>query len=63
MERSERQSTVLSLFSALFALKHGQNFHTGIIITAKAKAAQESVKDKEEEEEENVENCPLYCDF
>lgn len=61
MERSERQSTVLSLFSALFALKHGQNFHTGIIITAKA--AQESVKDEEEEEEENVENCPLYCDF
>lgn len=60
MGRSERQSTVLSLFTALYALKHHQNFHTGILITAKA--AQESLKDKDEEEE-NVENCSLCCDF
>lgn len=56
-----RGRAVLSLFTALFALKHRQNFHTGIIISAKA--AQESLKDKGKEEEENVENCPLSCDF
>lgn len=60
-ERSERQSTVLSLFTALFAKAPSEFSHRHYNDSKSSSGVSE--RDKEEEKEENVENYPLCCNF